>query len=191
MATNRVLFISNTILKDLYVLDTNIDDKILNSCIYNAQTYYIYRLLGTRLYQRVWNEIDTNSISTAIKTLLDNYIEQCLTHYAMSELYKHLSFRLTNKGVVQKDSEQSTKVDYETLNNLRDEEINKGNYFARNMIRYLVANNSLYPEYMQANDYSEIFPALHPFATIGYGYGNAIDELKDCDITDRCYKRLL
>lgn len=172
MAANKILFISNNMMKSLYVLDTNIDDKILNTCIFNAQEYFILRLLGTRLYQRVWNEIDTNVISTDVRTLLDEHIAKCLPHYSMSELYKHLSFRLTNKGTVQKESEKSNAVEYNTLNKLRQEEIERGNFFAEQMVRYILANTSLFPEYTMITSIADLLPSFSNYGKIGYGYSD-------------------
>jgi len=185
MSTARVLFIEPDILKELYVLDTNIDDRILQACIYEAQQYYIQRLLGTQLYNRVKNEIDSGSVSNEIKTLLENYIEPALIQYTMSEVYKHLTYRLTNKGAVTKDSDNSTTVDITTIQKLRDEAVSRGNVYGEQMYRYLCANTTLYPEFRKIQNIADILPTLN-YDSIGYGYERQVP--KDVDVDKGIYR---
>lgn len=173
---NKALFIDPNVLKNRYVLDINIDEKIISAAVLNAQEYYIYRLLGTNLYNRISSEIISWSISTDVQYLLDNYISSALLHYSMSELIKYLSFRFTNKGVVQKESEKSNIVDYETLEKLRADEISIANYFADRMIRYILANESKFPEYSISNNIDEILPSFSAYDPIYFGYRSYLED---------------
>lgn len=181
MATTRTLFISPDILKELFVYDTNIDEKIISASIWTAQEYYIKRVVGTQLYNRIANEIN-GSLSTDVKTLLDEYIEPTLIHYTNSELYKYITYRVTNKGMVVKDSDNSTPIDTTSLQKLREEEISRGNVYAEILYRYLLQNNSIFPEFTQVANLQDIIPKLN-YDKIGYGYANK----KDDDNYYKCY----
>ena len=122
----RTLFISTDIFKELFTYDVNIDDKVIVASIYSAQTNYIKRVLGTKLYNRVVNEINS-SVTPEIKTLLEDYIEQPLIHYTNAELYKYLTFRISNKGVVTANTDNANVPSADVIETLRQEEISLGN----------------------------------------------------------------
>lgn len=170
------LFLSPVKLKEQYVLDANIDDKIINASINNAQGYYIRRVLGTKLYERCVNEIN-NTLSMDIKVLLDEYIQPALIHYSMSEIYNYLLYRATARGIVVKDNDGSVTVNSDVIEKLRREEISKGNYYADLLTRYIIDNQSKYPEYNQSNGVSDV-PPQNNFRRLFYGY----DYNNDSDI---------
>lgn len=178
----KTLFISPVKLKEQYIIDNNVDDRILNACIYNAQDYYIKRVIGTDLYNRIVNEINSG-VGADIKNLLDNYIENALIHYAMVEVYNYLTYRATARGVIQKEADGSSSLDYDVIDKLRKEELGKANVYADTLRRFIMENPTKYPEFNSNADLSDFRPTSS-FTKIGYGYGRRINYnyLNDSDI---------
>ncbi|MEM5871680.1 MAG: hypothetical protein QW051_02285 [Candidatus Aenigmatarchaeota archaeon] len=168
---SRVLFMSTDILKEFVGVDINVDDRILANSIYTAQEYYILRIIGSSMYNHLVNKIDTNTLNNDEKILLDKYIEPALSHYAMSEVYLYLSYRSTNAGVVNKESNASSPVAFDVISRLREEEISKGNYFAKILFDYLCANTALFPAFNSNTNIYDIIPTANNYNKIGYGYG--------------------
>ena len=96
MAKN-VLLISAEILKDRTGIHSNIDDKLLYPEIKAAQDMYIHPILGTNLYNKIINDVDAGTITGDYKSLLDDYIIDCLIYYVLSGLPEALSYQFWNK----------------------------------------------------------------------------------------------
>lgn len=154
----NALFMNPAVLKDNYVVDSNVDERIIRSCIENAQRFYIERYIGTALYEKLNNAIVSNTLNANETNLLDNYIIPALKHYSTAELFNYLAYRATQKGIIQKQADRSDAVDNDTLFKLRDEEISKGDYFGDRLYKYLCSNSALFPEFSQNNQLHELKP---------------------------------
>ena len=145
MATTT-LFIAPDFLKQTTVIEQNIDAKIVTEAIIEAQDLYILPLLGTALYDRVIDEIDS-VVSANIKTLLDDHIQRTLKWYVLDELTDFLTFRYVNKAVMKKSSENSTAI--ETVDAVRMSALmrNKAEIYADRMKDFLCEERVAYPEY--------------------------------------------
>lgn len=143
----NILFISEQVLKDRSLLQDNVDPKLIKPTIKQAQDMYIEPILGTGIYRELQEQIANNNVSVLNKTLLDNYITDCLCWFVASEMVMSLGYKLTNKNVLKKTSENSETASISDLFDLMNYYKNKGEWYAQRITNYLCENNTDYPLY--------------------------------------------
>jgi len=156
-----VLFISEAKLKDSTAINLNVDTKILLPYVLQAQRIYIEPKLGTTLYQKLETLITAGTIGNvgneAYKTLVDEYIGDCLPSWAFHMCIPYLRFKTENGNIYSKTSETGNALSTEEAQHLREEVRNNAEYFTERMIQYITNNITLFPEY-NTNSGADISP---------------------------------
>ena len=156
-----VLFISEAKLKDSTALNLNVDPEILLPYVLQAQRIYIETKLGTTLYEKLESLITAGTIGNvgneAYKTLVDEYIGDCLPSWAFHMCIPYLRFKTENGNIYSKTSETGTALSTEEAQHLREEVRNNAEYFTERMIKYITNNITLFPEY-NTNSGADISP---------------------------------
>jgi|SRR3990167_1962265 len=153
-----VQFISEAEFLRQSVCNENIDPRLLTSVIKEAQEMRIQTILGTSLYLQIQSEI-TGTLSSPVKTLLDEYILPALIQWSKYEATPELLFKITNKSISVKTSENSNPISTGELNILRDQIKNKAEWYSERLRKYLLANTALFPNYLNPGITVD---ALHP-----------------------------
>ena len=157
-----VLFISEDKLKDSTALKLNIDPAILLPFVREAQKLYIETALGTELTQKIKDLITAGTISNvanaAYKTLLDDYIAECLPGYAVYHAIPFLRFKFENGNIYSKTSETGNALSTEEAQHLREEVMNTASYYRERLIDYIRNNVSSYPAY-NTNSGADVSPS--------------------------------
>lgn len=175
MATN-VLLISEATLKSETVISENVDPKLLVPTIKEVQNIYITPLLGTALYNDVIDQVSGGTISAAYVELLNDYIQPVMVKYCVYEAVLDLSFKFQNKNVATKTSEFSQQASLNDLRYYMDKALNRAQYYAERVTRFLIANPTVYPKYLNQGqaDASTIYPTYRNYAN-GMYLGGDID----------------
>ena len=85
-----VLFINRNDLVQNTIIDGNVQADKLMHFISIAQEIHIQHYLGTDLYNKIAELIRTDAIATTVyETLLIDYVQPMLIHYAMVDLYEN------------------------------------------------------------------------------------------------------
>jgi len=155
----NILFISETTLKDRSLLQDNVDPKLIRPTIKQSQDMYIEPILGTGLYQELQTQIEDNSLTVLNKKLLDLYVTDCICWYVASEMVMSLGFKMTNKNVLRKQSENSNEGSLSELFDLMNYYKNKAEWYAQRITNYLCENIIDYPLYNNPGSGSDI---IHP-----------------------------
>ena len=116
----NILFISENLIKSRTGISDAIDGKQLKPHIKVAQDVYLQPALGSTLYLRLQSGVEADNLSNLEKTLLDNYVTDCLLWYTMSLLPFGLGYQFFSKGILQKTSEESntpSRADLELIGN--------------------------------------------------------------------------
>jgi len=146
-----VLFISEAKLKDSTAINLNVDPEILLPYVLQAQRIYIETKLGTTLYEKLESLITAGTIGNvgneAYKTLVDEYIGDCLPSWAFHMCIPYLRFKTENGNIYSKTSETGNALSTEEAQHLREEVRNNAEYFTERMIKYITNNITLFPEY--------------------------------------------
>ena len=156
-----VLFISEAKLKDSTAINLNVDPEILLPYVLQAQRIYIEPKLGTTLYEKLESLITAGTIGNvgneAYKTLVDEYIGDCLPSWAFHMCIPYLRFKTENGNIYSKTSETGNALSTEEAQHLREEVRNNAEYFTERMIKYITNNITLFPEY-NTNSGADISP---------------------------------
>lgn len=145
----KAMLISEKTLKSNGVINDNVDNMYIYPAIQFAQDEGLQSLIGTKLYNKLMDMVDDDSITgnTDYKYLLDEYVTPYLLNKVTSDIQLPLAYKLRNQGIVQNNGEhtyQSALKDTQYLIQFYD---NKANFYANRMSDYLKANRSKYPEY--------------------------------------------
>lgn len=148
----RVLFITENFVKENSPVNGNVDDKYIRSTIDICQRMYILPILGTALYDEITTEISANSVSADNVTLLEDYIQDALLYYTLSEAISLMVYKMENKSIVKKNSDNSTPIDSYEVAALRDSFRDKAEFFANRATKYLLENatSSKYATFLDA-----------------------------------------
>ena len=98
-----VLLISVQDIKDLSVLDNNIEDKYIIPNITKCQDFIVKPLLGEDKYIELTEQIRLNTLTSNNKILLEEYIQPVIVYYVISEVIYTTAYKLKNLGVADGD----------------------------------------------------------------------------------------
>jgi len=144
---------------------------------------WIEKILGTNLFNAVKDEIRDKNVTDRIKTLIEEYIQPTLVHYTTYEALPFFNFKVTNKAVSKKFSDNSDYSELNEINYLRSLVRDNAEYMAERLTKFLLADEGkVYPEYITGNNkQNEIRPSRKNFHFGIYlsGYDNN-DECYDC-----------
>ena len=155
MAT--ALFITRDDLVRNTFLSGNVDTDKFIQFIKIAQEVHIEQYLGTKLYDKISADIIAGTLSGTYQTLVNDYIQQMLIHFAMVEYLPFAAFTASNGGVFKKTVENAETLERSELAMLIDKERNLAEYYTRRFIDFMSFNQSSYPEYT-SNTNDDIHP---------------------------------
>jgi hypothetical protein len=153
----QALFISRDDIVKFTVLNGNLDTDKFIQFIKIAQDVHIQNYLGTRLFNRLNDDIVSDDLIEPYTTLLTTYIKPMLIHWAMVEFLPYAAYTVANKGVFKHNSENSTNVDKNEIDFLIAKERDVAQSYTNRFIDYMAFNQVSFPEY-NANSNADVFP---------------------------------
>lgn len=149
----NILLISVDMLKQRTQMHGNIDEKLLYADIKVAQDMYVLPILGTALFNKLQAAVSAGTLGGAYKTLMDDYLVDCLVWYTLAESPETMSYQLTNKGLVRKLGDNTQLPGMDEIISLSDTYRKRAEFYANRCRLYLEQNApALYPEYLNPGD---------------------------------------
>jgi len=155
MAT--VLFISRTDLVKNSIIDGNTDTDKFIQFIKVAQEIEIRNYLGTKLYEKLQNDISGSGVTGNYQTLLNTYVQPMLIWFAQAEYIPYAAYQIKNGGVFKHTSENAETVSKSEVDYLVNKARNTAEYYTQRFLDYINNNSGLFPEYNQ-NQGGDVFP---------------------------------
>ena len=156
MAT--ALFIKRDDLVKNTALSGNVDTDKFIHFIKLAQEIHIRNYLGSDLYDKISADIIAGTLSGAYLTLVNDYIQDMLIHFAMAEYLPFAAYTISNRGVHKHSSESSQIANKSEIDQLIAKERDYAEYYTNRFIDYMTYNApGQYPEYYSNNN-EEIYP---------------------------------
>ena len=155
MAT--ALFISRTDLVKNSIIDGNVDTDKFIQFIKIAQEIHITNYLGSKLYDKISTDIVANTLTGDYLSLVNDYIQPMLIHFAMVEYLPFASFQIKNGGVFKHSSESSESVSKSEIEFLIQKQRDFSEYYTRRFVDYICFNSAKFPEYLN-NSGSDVDP---------------------------------
>jgi len=138
-------------------LGGNVDTDKFIQFIKIAQEIHIQNFTGTRLYDKISNDIIAGTLTGNYLALVNDYLQPMLIHYAMVEYLPFAAYTIANGGVYKHTSENSTSVEKNEVDFLVEKERNIAQYYTDRFITYMSYNQAQFPEYYQ-NSNADVFP---------------------------------
>ena len=145
--TQDVLWMTEDYFKDNSILNENVDWRVVQPIMILVQDQYIHPILGTNLFDEIANEIYASTTTAANETLLNLYIRKTIIWYVLSELAPALKYRYQNKGLMIKNSENSSAASLEEVQFTKNEYKEKAEWYAERITKFLIENSATYPSY--------------------------------------------
>jgi hypothetical protein len=156
MAT--ALFIKRQDLVKNTALSGNVDTDKFIQFIKLAQEIHVRNYLGTDLYNRISSDIIADTLTGDYLSLVNDYIQPMLIHFAMSEYLPFAAYTVANGGVFKHTSENSQLPEKEEIDQLTAKERDYAEYYTNRFIEYMSFNaQSKFPEYYTNNN-EDIYP---------------------------------
>ena len=153
----KALFISRTDLVKNTIIDGNVDTDKFIQFISIAQDIHIQNYLGTRLYERIENDIINDTLTGDYLKLVTDYIQPMLIHYAMVDYLPFAAYQVKNGGVFKHNSENAETVSKDEVDFLIQKERDFAEYYTRRFVDYICFDNTKFPEYTE-NQESDVYP---------------------------------
>ena len=169
---SNVLFIDSNYLKSITPLNQNVDESIIRPCIMMAQDKYVLPSLGSGVMGELKLQISNGSISAATNNLLvlTEFIQPTLAYWALFEMMPHLVFRLQNKGIEKKNSDNSVSPSIEEITFLQDNYKSTASFYSQRLTQFMKENQDLFPLYLNPGSGIDI---INPNAS-SYPGGSAL-----------------
>jgi len=175
---SNILLVGTDRIKRFTPIQQNVEDNIIIPYIKKSQDTHIQDMLGTDLYNKILTEVENSTISGDYKELLDKYIIPCLTEWTFYEVLPFINFKMTNKSIVQGNSEFSSEVDLGDLKYLRSVARDMADFYSERLKGYLKQYPNKFPEYLTNSGYDKLKPTKRAnfFGGIYTGEGRAKDD---------------
>ena len=154
---SKVLFIRRDDLVRNSVISGNVDSDKFLQFIEIVQEIHIQNYLGTKLYDKLREDIIADSLPVAYATLLDDYIQPMLIHWAMVEYLPHAAYTIGNGGAYKHTAENSIAMEKNEVDFLTNKHRDIAEHYTRRFIDFLSFNSSTYPEY-NTNNNDDVHP---------------------------------
>ncbi len=138
-------------------LGGNVDQDKFLQFIKIAQEIHIQNYTGTKLYDKISDDIIAGTLANPYLALVNDYLQPMLIHFAMVEYLPFAAYTIANGGVYKHTSENSTSVDKTEVDFLVEKERNIAQYYTDRFITYMSYNQATFPEYYLNNN-ADVFP---------------------------------
>ena len=123
-----------------------------------AQEMHVRNYLGTDLYDKISTDIIAGTLAGDYLSLVTDYVQPMLIHYAMTEYLPFAAYTIANGGVYRHSSDSSQNANKVEIDQLIAKERDYAEYYTRRFIEYMSFNaSSKFPEYYSNNN-EDIYP---------------------------------
>ena len=158
----NVLLISEQKLKDNTSINENVDSSELRFSIQMAQNIFLQESLGTNLYEKILELVQTGDIELVgnlkYKELLNNFIQPMLIAYSYYLALDNFFVKFVNVGLQSYRSEQSQPIGIREFTYLKNNARDQSQFLDNLLRRHLVFESYKYPEYTEIKNNGQLPP---------------------------------
>jgi len=147
VSPSTVLFCDADYVKQTTSMNADVEEGLIRTGIVTCQDKYILPAMGSSLFEDLKSQIVSNNLSSDYEVLLLNYIRPALAFSCISEIIPMMVFRLQNKGLEIKHSENSNSPSIEQMDYLRNHYTSTGQYYLQRLSQFLKDQYSQYNKY--------------------------------------------
>lgn len=153
MSNNKkVLFVSIDNIKDETPIQMNVDDDRIRPFIIQAQEVNVQRILGTKLFNRIRDDIMFNTLRGDYRDLLNDYIKPVVVQYTLYYALPFISMQITNKSIGRGSADWFNESSLEDLKYLRNASKDYAEYYEQRLIQYLACGGEGYNKFIELKE---------------------------------------
>ena len=153
----QALFVTREDIVKFTAMNGNVDTDKFIQFVKIAQDIHIQNYLGTRLFDKINDDIVAGTLANPYLALLKDYIKPMVIHFAMVEYLPFAAYTIANKGVFKHNSENSTNVEKNEVDFLIEKERDIAQHYTNRFLDYICYNTATFPEY-NTNSNGDMFP---------------------------------
>ena len=169
---SNVLFVDANYIKSISTVNHNLDENLIRPNIMLAQDKYVLPILGSGVMGEIKQQISDGSISayTANTLVLNEFIQPVTAYWTLYEMVPTLVWRLQNKGLEKKNSENSVSPTIAEITFMQDGFKSSAMFYSQRLSQFMKENQDLYPLYYNPGSGIDI---MNPNST-SYPGGSAL-----------------
>jgi len=148
----EALLITRNDLVKLTALGGNVDTDKFIQFIKIAQDIHIQNYLGTRLLERIKDDIVDDTLADPYLSLLETYVEYL----------PFAAYTIANKGVYKHNSENASNVEKTEVDYLVEKERDIAQHYTQRFIDFMCNYSAQFPEY-NTNSNGEVSPSSNNY----------------------------
>lgn len=183
------LFITSNYVYKMSVIESNVDADLINKFIWKAQDLNIQSVLGQNLYTKMLN--DCPNYTGYYNQLMIYYIQPALCEWVVYHALPFINFRITNKAVSQKSSDNSQPSAVDDLKWLRSQVRNNAEFYNERTRDFIKNNPNQFPEFYQSSLAFEVKPNVSNYFSGIFTSGRKfqgpnppLDNIDPCEFCD-------
>ena len=161
----NVLLISEKTLKTDSLINDNVDSMYILPAVQMAQEQGLQSIIGTKLYNRICNDVKDGHLEDDYKLLLDDYITPYLEYQVMSDIQIPLAYKMRNLGVIQTTDEHTLTPSMKDIQYLVEYYGNKAKFYSNRLYDFLCANCNTYKEFRKKDNCSDLMSNKQSYKT--------------------------
>jgi hypothetical protein len=139
------------------LISGNLDTDRFIQFISIAQDIHLQNYTGTKLYDKISNDIIAGTLANPYLSLVNDYLQPMLIQWALTEYLPFAAYTVGNGGVFKHNSENSTTADKLEVDYLVNKARDLAQYYTDRFITYMSYNQATFPEYY-LNSNADVFP---------------------------------
>ena len=139
-------------------INGNLDTAKFQNCIKISQDIEIQEMLGTDLLKKIQADIVAQNLVDPYLSLLNDYIKDCLIHFAYARYLPNGAYTISNKGIFKHNSENSDTVDKNEIDYLEGKALQTAMHYKERFVQYMNFHQSDFPEFTSNKD-GDVFPS--------------------------------
>ena len=139
-------------------MNGNLDTDTFIQYIKISQDIEIQEMLGTDLLKKIQADIVASNLVDPYLSLLNDYIKDCLIHFAYARYLPNGAYTISNKGIYKHNSENSDTVSKEEIDYLEGKAMQTAMHYKERFVQYMNFHQSDFPEFTSNKD-GDVFPS--------------------------------
>jgi hypothetical protein len=139
------------------MIDGSVDVNKYKESIKIAQQIHIQNYLGTKLYDKISDDIIAGTLTGDYLSLVNEYIKPMLIHFAMVDYLPFAAFTVANGGIYKHSPENAEAATKNEIDYLVTKHRDFAQFYTRRFIDFMTFNQGKYPEYYSSTN-EDMYP---------------------------------
>jgi hypothetical protein len=177
-----IIFCDVKYIKANTTIEQNVDDNKILPFILKVQDTHLQQALGTVFYNHLKNAVQNDTLTQLERDFITNYVQKVVSEYTFFEGFPFVAIKLTDKGVVEQNSDNSTNADLTKIKFMRSAILDMAQFYLKRLNKYLCDYGNLFSQYYTSEVQNVNINSKSYFSGIylrGSGQINQTDQYKN------------